>query len=166
VNFYSYSDEIDRIILNELQRTSTITIAELAQRVNLSAAAIHARIKRLEERGVITQYVALVNRDLLGYDMLCFIQVSLKSHDPTTTHEFRSRIAAMPEVLECHQMIGDIDYLMKVILRNKNDLQRFLMERLIPIPGVAHVKTSLALDEIKSTTVIPVTPVEYTVEGE
>src|SRR5687767_4382141 len=88
--------------------------------------------------------------------MLCFIQVSLQTHEPDTVKAFRALVANMPEVLECHQLIGDIDYLLKVVIVNKGDLQRFLMERITPIPGVARVKTSLALTEIKSTTVIPI----------
>jgi DNA-binding Lrp family transcriptional regulator len=95
--------------------------------------------------------------------MLCFVQVSLQTHNPDTVLSFRQRIADMPEVLECHQLIGDIDYLLKVVIRNKGDLQRFLMERITPIPGVSRIKTSMALTEIKSTTVLPVQPAADTI---
>jgi DNA-binding Lrp family transcriptional regulator len=156
VEVYSFLDPIDITILRELQQDSKISNAELARRVNLSPPAIHARIRRLEETGVICGYAALINREAVGYDMLCFIQVSLQTHDPQTVRAFRAQIADMPEVLECHQLIGDIDYLLKVVIINKADLQRFLMERITPIPGVARVKTSLALTEIKSTTVLPI----------
>jgi len=149
-------DEIDVAILNELQADSKISNAELARRVELSAPAIHARIKRLEDSDVIAGYAAIVNREAMGYDMLCFIQLSLQTHNAHTVRAFREQIAEMPEVLECHQLIGDIDYLLKVALRNKSDLQRFLMERLTPIEGIARFKTSLSLIEIKSTTVLPI----------
>ena len=149
-------DTIDIEILNVLQHDSKISNAELARRVNLSPPAIHARIRRLEDTNIICGYAALINREAVGYDMLCFIQVSLQTHEPDTVKAFRARVANMPEVLECHQLIGDIDYLLKVVIVNKGDLQRFLMERITPIPGVARVKTSLALTEIKSTTVIPI----------
>lgn len=135
-----------------------MSVAELARRVNLSPPAVHARIRRLEEQGVIQGYVALINRETLGYDMLCFIQVSLQTHSSEKVRDFRERVANMPEVLECHQLIGDIDYLLKVVIINKTDLQRFLMERLTPIPGIARIKTSLALTEIKSTTEVPIPP--------
>jgi Lrp/AsnC family transcriptional regulator, leucine-responsive regulatory protein len=149
-------DAVDVEIINVLQNDSKISNAELARRVNLSPPAIHARIRRLEETGVIYGYAALINREAVGYDMLCFIQVSLQTHIPEMVQAFRAQVANMPEVLECHQLIGDIDYLLKVVIVNKGDLQRFLMERITPIPGVARVKTSLALTEIKSTTVLPI----------
>lgn len=149
-------DPIDIAILRELQADSKISNAELARRVELSAPAVHARIKRLEDLAIIQGYAALVNREAIGYDMLCFIQVSLQKHNPETVQSFRSQIAAMPEVLECHQLIGDIDYLIKVAIRNKGDLQRFLMERLTPMHGIARFTTSISLDEIKSTTVLPI----------
>lgn len=160
---YPSLDSIDTIIIDHLQTNSKISIAELARHVNLSAPAVHARIKRLEETGVICGYTTVINREALGYDMLCFVQVSLQTHNPDTVLSFRQRIADMPEVLECHQLIGDIDYLLKVVIRNKGDLQRFLMERITPIPGVSRIKTSMALTEIKSTTVLPVQPAADTI---
>jgi Lrp/AsnC family leucine-responsive transcriptional regulator len=151
-------DEIDRALLYEIQRDSKLTNAELAAKVGLSTPAVHARIKRLEDTGVICGYVALINKDVMGYDMLCFTQVTLESHEPKVTKAFREAVDAMPEVLECHQLIGDIDYLLKVVLMHKEDLRHFLMERLTTIPGVVKVKTSLVLEEIKSTTILPVEP--------
>lgn len=156
VEHYSELDPIDIAILQALQHSSKISNAELARRVQLSPPAVHARIRRLEEIGVICGYVTLIDPEALGYDMLCFIQVSLQTHDPETVRAFRDTVAKMPEVLECHQLIGDIDYLLKVVIVNKADLQRFLMERLTPLPGVARIKTSLSLTEIKSTTVLPI----------
>jgi DNA-binding Lrp family transcriptional regulator len=151
-------DSTDITILEYLQDNSKISIAELARHVSLSAPAVHARIKRLEENNVIQGYTTVIDRAALGYDMLCFVQVSLQTHSPETVRSFRQQIAGMPEVLECHQLIGDIDYLLKVVIRNKSDLRLFLMERITPIEGVSRIKTSLALTEIKSTTVLPVAP--------
>ena len=153
---HSALDPTDIVILQELQHDSKISNAELARRVNLSPPAIHARVRRLEEMGVICGYVTLIDREVIGYDMLCFIQVSLQTHSPERVQAFRDTVAQMPEVLECHQLIGDIDYLLKVVLINKTDLQRFLMERLTPIPGISRFKTSMALTEIKSTTIMPI----------
>lgn len=149
-------DETDIAILRVLQADSKTSNAEIARRVGLSAPAIHARIKRLEDTEIIQGYVALIDREALGYDMLCFIQVSLQTHEPDRVRDFRNRVAEMPEVLECHQLIGDIDYLLKVVIYNKAHLQHFLMESITPIPGVARIKTSLALTEIKSSTVMPI----------
>lgn len=160
VEYYSQLDPIDKVILNEIQQDSKIPVAELARRVTLSPPAVHARIKRMEDAGIICGYVTIIDREAMGYDMLCFIQVSMQTHNPDVIKEFRAKIAAMPEVLECHQLIGDIDYLLKVVIVNKRDLQRFLMDRITPLPGVARIKTSMVLTEIKSSTILPIDRVE------
>ena len=148
-------DELDKIILTVLQTEGRISNVELAGRVNLSPPAIHGRIKRLEQKGLIRQYVTLLDREALGYDMLCFINVSLQLHQFEHVDSFRAAIQNMPEVLECHHLTGEYDYLLKVIVRNRKELQDFVVGRLTPIPGVARIHTSLVFDEIKSTTVLP-----------
>lgn len=152
---YAELDKKDIAILTALQQDSRITNVELARRVELSPPAVHARIRRLEESGIICSYATIVNREALGYDMICFIEVNMQLHNADTITDFRMQVASMPEVLECHQLTGDTDYLLKVVIRSKRDLERFLVEKLMPIEGVARVKTSMSLSEIKSTTVIP-----------
>lgn len=154
----SLLDDIDRAILAYLQENSNISNVELARRVNLSPPAVHGRIKRLEQEGYITGYAAHLDREKLGFDMLCFIQVSLQVHQPEAVDNFRRIVAAIPEVLECYHITGNIDYLLKVVVRNQKDLQRFLMERVTPIPGIARLQTSLVLTEIKLTTMLPIFP--------
>ena len=149
-------DLIDLTILDFLQADSRITNVEIARQINLSPPAVHTRIKRLEQDGYIRQYAALLDREMLGFDMLCFIQVSLQVHQPEVVNHFRECIAQIPQVLECHHLTGDIDYLIKIVVRNQHDLQRFLMEQLTPIPGIARIHTSLALTEIKSTPSLPI----------
>lgn len=148
-------DEIDLMILRELQVDSSVSNVELARRVNLSPPATHTRVKRLEQIGIIRRYVAVLNREQLGYDMLCFITVSLQLHEPQVTERFQKSVLDMPEVLECHQVTGDYDYILKVAIRNREDLRRFLMDRLTPIEGVAQIHTRIVLNETKSTTVLP-----------
>jgi len=148
-------DAIDQAILTELQQDSSISNVELARRVDLSPPAVHARIKRLEEAGLITAYVALLDREKLGFDLLCFVQVSLQTHDPEQIEAFQQKVMAMPEVLEGHYLTGSVDYLLKVVIKNKSDLSRFLMENLSQIPGIARIQTSIALKEIKSKTALP-----------
>lgn len=153
-----YSDELDEsdlVILRELQRDSSLSNVELARRVNLSPPATHMRVKRLEEAGFIRQYIALLDRDKLGYDMLCFITVSLQTHQPDEVQRFRAAVARMPEVLECYHVTGDYDYILKVVVSSRLELQQFLMDWLTPIPGIAHIHTRLVLTEIKSTTELP-----------
>lgn len=148
-------DDLDMMILDALQTDSSLSNAELSRRLSLSQPAIHNRIKRLEKRGYIRRYVALLERELLGYDLLCFVQVTVQGHHKERIENFRQAVQAIPEVLECHHMTGDFDFLLKVIVPNHKALERLLTERLSVIPGVARLQTSLALSEVKYTTAIP-----------
>lgn len=152
-----YSDDIDAqdlIILRELQ-SNTITNVELARRINLSAPATHARVKRLEALGYLKTTKAVLDREKLGFVLLCFITVALQMHKPDEVARFRETVINAPEVLECHHVTGDYDYILKVALRGRQDLQRFLMDVLTPIEAVARLHTRVVLDEVKSTTALP-----------
>lgn len=148
-------DALDRAILKHLQADGSLSNAELARRINLSPPAVHARVKRLEESGYIRGYAALVDPEKAGFDMLCFVHISLQMHQPRQVEDFRAAVREIPEVLECYHVTGEYDYLLKVVIRNRRDLERFAIERLTPIPGVARIHTSLVLTEVKSTTVLP-----------
>ncbi|HEY54264.1 MAG TPA: Lrp/AsnC family transcriptional regulator [Caldilineae bacterium] len=148
-------DELDKSILSILQRDGRISNADLARRISLSQPATHARLRRLEERGYIDSYVALLDREQVGFDMLCFVRVSLKRHQIEHVEQFRAAVQKMPEVMECHFVTGDFDYLLKVVVRNRKELERFLVRKLTPAPGVARVYTNLVLSEVKSTTTLP-----------
>ncbi|MFZ6030424.1 MAG: Lrp/AsnC family transcriptional regulator [Chloroflexota bacterium] len=152
------TDELDRSILNILQTDGRISSAELARRVNLSPPAVHARLKRMEASGLIGQYAAIVDRQQAGYDLLCFVSVSLQLHHLDRVTGFRDAVRQMPEVLECHHVTGEYDYLLKVVARNTEGLEDFLLNRLTPIPGIACIHTSLVLREVKQTTAIPLHP--------
>ncbi|GIK56131.1 MAG: Lrp/AsnC family transcriptional regulator [Chloroflexi bacterium] len=148
-------DDVDRALLASLQADARITNTELARRVELSPPGLQKRLKKLEESGVIAQYVTLVNREALGFDMLCFVQVTLQRHEPTAVSHFREAVQRMPEVLECYHLTGEYDYLLKVIVRNRRHLEQFLLETLTPVPGMDKIRTSLVLSEIKTTTAVP-----------
>jgi DNA-binding Lrp family transcriptional regulator len=151
-------DELDQEILEIVQAEGRISNAELARRINLSPPATHARLHRLEEDGLIQRYAAQLDRERMGYDMLCFIHISLQLHQPEQLENVRNAIRDLPEVLECHHVTGEYDYLLKVVIRNRKDLERFVVKRLTPIPGVARIHTSLVLTEVKSTTTLPIQP--------
>src|SRR5258708_513121 len=153
-------DNLDRQILNELQHNSAITNVELAQRIMLSPPAVHGRIKRLEERGYIRSYVALLDREKIGYDLLCIVSVTLRSHETQLIQAFREAIGKLPEVLECFFLTGDHDFLLKIIVRNHKELEYFLTEKLTPIPGVGHISTGVVLAELKNTTVLALDDLE------
>lgn len=158
-------DNIDLAILEVLQQDGRISNADLARRVNLSAPATHTRVRRLESEGYISGYTALLNREKLGYDMLCYVHVSLQMHQQSELEKLRAALQAMPEVLECSFVTGEFDYLLKVALRNQKDLERFILRRLTPLTGIARVNTSLVVAEIKSTTALPLTDGVQVIEG-
>ncbi len=149
-------DEIDRKILLILQEQGRITNAELARNVNLSPPAVHSRMKRLETLGFIRNYAAMLDREKIGYDILCFVLVSLLAHQHEHIVRFREATLKMPEVLECHHITGEYDYLLKVVIRNRSDLERFVVDQLTPLPGVARLHTSLVLSEVKNQTAMPI----------
>lgn len=148
-------DEIDRELLKYLQQDARVTQAELARRVNLSPPGLQKRIRKLEESGVISRYVTLLDREAVGYDMLCFVQVTLQRHEPTAVSNFKTAVRHMSEVLECHHITGEYDYLLKIVVHNRKHLEQFILETLTPVPGMDKVRTSLVLSEIKQTTAVP-----------
>jgi Lrp/AsnC family transcriptional regulator, leucine-responsive regulatory protein len=152
LQFSDMLDDLDRAILRELQQEGRITNAELSRRVNLSQPAVLNRVNRLEERGFIQRYVALLDREMLGYDLLCFIEISMQAHSIEQLTGFRDRILTLPQVLECHHVTGSYDYLLKIVSRNRKELQRFVVDNLTTIPGVDRIQTSLVFAEIKSST--------------
>ncbi len=149
-------DETDKTILRLLQSDGRISNAEVARQVGLSAPATHARVKRLEEAGVVRQYSTLLDREAIGFDMVCFINVSLQLHQFEAIERFKELMQDMPEVLECYHITGEFDYLLKAVFRNRDELQEFVVNKLTPIPGMARINTSLALIEIKATQQLPI----------
>lgn len=148
-------DDIDRALLRDLQEDARISNAELARRLGLSPPGLQKRIRKLEEAGTIQRYVTLVNREAVGFDMLCFVQVTLSRHELDAIARFKEEVRHMPEVLECHHLTGEYDYLLKVIVQNTKHLEQFLMETLTPAPSMDKIRTSVVLSEIKSTTTLP-----------
>jgi Lrp/AsnC family transcriptional regulator, leucine-responsive regulatory protein len=143
-------DSVDTAILRALQQDGRLSNVELAERINLSAPATHARVRRLEKEGYIRQYTAVVDREKAGYDLLCFVHVGLQMHQVEQVENFRKATREMPEVLECHHITGEYDYLLKIVLHNSKDLERFIVGKLTPIQGIARIHTSLVLTEVKA----------------
>jgi len=148
-------DTVDKSALRALQVDGRLTNVELARKISLSPPATHARVRRLEKDGYIRQYTVIVDREKAGYDLLCFIHISLQMHQVTQVEKFREATRKMPEVLECHHITGEYDYLLKVVLKNRKDLERFVVDKITPIPGVARIHTSLVFTEVKSTMALP-----------
>ena len=148
-------DKVDKSLLRALQADGRLSNVELARKISLSPPAAHARLRRLEKDGYIRQYTTVVDREKAGYDLLCFIHISLQMHQVAQVEKFREATRKMPEVLECHHITGEYDYLLKVVLHNRKDLENFVVGKLTPIPGVARIHTSLVLAEVKATMALP-----------
>jgi len=148
-------DEIDHQLLKIIQSNSRISNAELARKLNLSSSATHSRVSKLEEMGIIQQYVTLLNREALGFDLLCFIHITMHVHELKSLYSFQEYVLGLPEVLECHNITGQFDYVLKVAFRNRQELQDFVHEKLVPLRGISQISTSILLQEIKSSPVLP-----------
>jgi len=148
-------DAIDRRILEVLQDDARISNVDLATRVGLSPSPCLRRVRDLEERGVVRRYVALLDPAAVGLGVSVFVQVSLERQAEQGLDTFEKRILARPEVLECYLMTGDADYLLRVVVPDVAAFERFLLDHLTRIPGVASVKSSFALKQVKYRTSLP-----------
>jgi len=151
-------DEIDKKILKHLQEEARISNADLADRVGLSAAPCLRRVRALEARDVIRKYVTLVNPSALNLGVTVFVQISLDLQVEDRLEIFEHAITRRPEVLECYLMTGDADYLLRVVVPDVAAYERFLKDVLTRVDGVAGIKSSFALKQVKYSTVLPVEP--------
>ena len=146
-------DDIDRSLLDRLQRDGRATQLELAKVVGLSQPAVAERIRKLEERGVVLGYAARVAPAKVGIDITAFVGVGLEH--PKFFDAFDKKVRGMGEVLECHRVAGEDSYLLKVRTRNTRSLDRLLVQVLRAIPGVTRTSTTIVLASIKEETRLP-----------
>ncbi|WP_404979951.1 Lrp/AsnC family transcriptional regulator [Caulobacter sp. BE254] len=148
-------DQIDRRLLAILQQDATVPIAELAERVGLSQTPCWKRVKRLQDSGVITARVALIDRDALDLPLTVFVAVKTGRHDEDWLATFAAGAKALPEVIEFYRMSGEVDYLLKVVVRDIAAYDRFY-RRLIATAPLTDVSSSFAMEQIKFTTALPI----------
>lgn len=148
-------DDTDIRILAELQGDGRLTNVELAARVCLSPSPCLARVRALEEAGIIARYVALLDAERMGPSVSVFIQVALERQSDEFLVAFEAAIGGMPEVMECYLMSGDSDYLLRVLVRDTIHLRDFISDRLAKLPGVAKIRSSFALKQVKYQTALP-----------
>ena len=148
-------DTIDLRILDELQRDGGLSNVELARRVHLSPSPCLARVKALENHGVIDRYVALANPKALGLGLNVFISISLATQNRQSLADLEQRIAEHDEVMECYLMTGDSDYLIRIAVADMAALEKFIMEQLTPIPGIEKIRSSFALKQVRYKTARP-----------
>jgi Lrp/AsnC family transcriptional regulator, leucine-responsive regulatory protein len=149
-------DGLDRAILRELQADGRLTNVELAKRIRLSPSPCLRRVKALEERGYIRGYTATLDRELLGRGLHVFVMVSLTSQRQETLDAFEQGVAELDDVLECHLIAGEADYLLAVAVDDLAAYQRFFTGRLGELPGVASLKSLITMKAVKNTTALPV----------
>jgi Lrp/AsnC family leucine-responsive transcriptional regulator len=144
---------MDSEILRRLQHNARETWAALGQAVGVTGPAVAERVRKLEQRGVIRGYTVLVDADAVGYPLLAFIEVTLEPQE--LRGAFLVRTEALPEVLECHHIAGDFDYLIKVRARGTLDLERLISDELKSVAGV-RTRTTIVLKTVKETPDVPV----------
>ena len=149
-------DSTDRTILQLLQQDSSLSTPQLAERLALSVTPCWRRLKRLEEAGYITGYGARLDRRKLGLDILAFVQVTFGVVTDASIQQFEDVIGQRPEVLSCHKVTGQADYLLQVAAPSLDAYSSFVETVLRSIPGISQIHSSLALREIKATHLLPV----------
>lgn len=148
-------DAIDRKILTILQDDATISIAELASRVNLSQTPCWKRIQKLEGGGFIVKRVALVSPEKLGLGLTVFVSIETSDHSREWLARFAETVAAMPEVMEFYRMAGDVDYMLRVVVADMDSYDSFY-KRLISQMPLKNVTSRFAMERIKQTTALPI----------
>lgn len=148
-------DAYDRKILDLLQEEATLSTAEIAERIGLSQSPCWRRIQRLKEEGVIRRQVTLLDRKKIGLNTQVFAQVKLNAHGRNHLTDFAKAIGDFPEVLECHVLMGAVDFMLRIVTEDVEAYERFFFEKLSQVPGVQEINSIVALSEIKSTTTLP-----------
>jgi Lrp/AsnC family leucine-responsive transcriptional regulator len=142
-------DAIDKRILRALVRKGRLTNAELAEEVGLSASPCWTRVRRLEQAGTIRGYAALLDQAALGLPDTVFIEVMMERHDEESLRRFEEAVQAIPEVLECHLVTGEYDFMIKAAVGGTVGYERLLRDRLYRMPGIRHTRSSFALRCLK-----------------
>ena len=148
-------DEIDRRILAVLQNNARVANVDLARQVGVSTSPCWRRVRELEETGVISRYVTLVDPVALGLQVNIFVQVTLEKQIEAALEQFERAVLARPEVMECYLMTGDADYHLRVGVEDLSAYERFLMDQLTRVQGIANIRSSFALKQVKYTTALP-----------
>ena len=153
-------DEIDRRILEVIQEEARISNADLAGRVGLSPSPCWRRVRALEDAKVIRRYVTLVDAEAIGLPINVFATVTLEKQIERVLERFERAVAERPEVMECYLMTGEFDYLLRVVVPSLGAYERFLMDHLTRIEGIASIKSSFALKQVRYKTALPLAHIE------
>lgn len=149
-------DQTDQRLLKILQEDATLSNKELASKLHKSVAAIHERVKKLKTAGYIKKTVAILDRHKVGIGLISFSQVFLKAHTFEVLNEFENEVAKFPEVMECYQMAGSYDFMLRIATKDMDAYHHFLRHKLAVLPHVNTVQTYFVLSETKSETAYPI----------
>jgi Lrp/AsnC family transcriptional regulator, leucine-responsive regulatory protein len=145
-------DDIDKAILNILQHDSTVAIKDIAEKVGLSATPTYERIKHLEEKSIITKYVALVDRKKIGLDMLVYCNIVLKEQSKKVLVDFEKAVSKIPEIIEVISISGTYDYMLKIAVADISAYNDFVMNVIANLPHVGQYHSSIVMNEVKKQT--------------
>jgi Lrp/AsnC family transcriptional regulator len=154
-------DSIDRHILGLLQEDASLSSAQIAERVGLSASPCWRRIQRLEREGVIRRRVAILDPAKLGLGIVVFASVKLSAHGRRALPEFEQAVKQYPEVLECYTVSGGVDFLLRIVTVDVHAYELFLRDHLTQLPAVSEVHSRIAITQVKYTTAIPIEAVTW-----
>jgi Lrp/AsnC family leucine-responsive transcriptional regulator len=149
-------DRYDVILLRTLQENGRASNVELSEKASLSAPQCYRRVRRLETEGIIRGYAAQVAPPAIGLDVVAFVNLTIDREQFKKVREMEKAIRLFPEILECYTISGDFDYLLKVVATDLKSLSNFLTDRLMQVPGVSGVRSSVCLEEIKPPSPLPV----------
>jgi Lrp/AsnC family leucine-responsive transcriptional regulator len=148
--------DVDLHILRLLQEDGRITNADLARSVGLSPPSVLQRVRKLEDHGLIQRYTTVLNSNRLGYQLMVFVMVSLALHRDQPIERFHRAISQIPEVLECHNVSGEFDFLIKVVAKDMRHYESFVREKLSRIDGIGKIQSCFVMSTTKQTTDIPI----------
>jgi len=149
-------DNMDRKILRLLQSDASLSATAIGEQVGLSQSPCWRRIQRLKDSGLIKKQGMVFDRRKLGFDTMVFAHVKLTAHGRSKVREFADSIRQFPEVMECHLLLGHVDFLLRIVTPDLEAYERFFFERLSQLPDVQEVTSSIALTESKYTTELPI----------
>lgn len=149
-------DAIDKKLLFLLQNDSKKTTKELSLKLNLSVTAVYERIKKLEREGIVDKYVVLVNRSKVEKGFVVFCHIKLIQHTKEFLTKFESEVVKLNEVLECHHVSGDYDYILKILVKDMEAYREFLVTKLTTLEHIGSTHSTFMISEVKNTTVIEI----------
>ena len=148
-------DKVDLSILKIIQNDAALSVSDIAERVNLSQPPCWRRIKQLESEGYIDRRVGVLNRKALGFNLVLYAQIKLSANGRKAVDAFEEKIRSFPQVSECYVMMGNIDFLLRIVCKDVGDYEQFFSHHLSQMAGVQDINTSVALREVKYTTALP-----------